>query len=219
MTHPYAEHRQHKVERRNVAKRIHGYAAGGAVEHDDEAEDRAMIKKMVKRSAMKAHGGAVKHRADKRARGGRANAKKGTNVTVVVAPQGGAHPMPVPVPGAGAAPPIPPRPPIAGPMPGPLPPAAGAPNPIRHSGGRMYAKGGAVKDGPAFREGIRAGTQVQHADGKMDQKNIGRGKPVTYKTGGRIEASNKVEPATKLPGGSGGGEARLAKEHRAKRAA
>lgn len=215
MTHPHSEHRQHKVERRRVSQMLKGYASGGAV-HDDEREDKALVKKMVKPSAMKAHGGAVKHRADKRARGGRTN-KKGTNVTVVVAPQGGgAHPMPVPVPGG--APPMPPRPPMA--PPGAPPMGAGpmgAPNPIRRAGGRTYAKGGAVKDGPAWKEGIRNGTQPHNSPGKNDTKDIGRKKPITYKTGGRIEASDKVESASKLPGGSGGGEARLAKEHRAKR--
>ena len=72
--------------------------------------------------------------------------------------------------------------------------------------------GGAVKDGPTWKEGVRNGTQVQHSPGKSDTANIGRSKVVTYKTGGAVEASNKVEPATKLPGGSGGARARLAKE-------
>ena len=79
------------------------------------------------------------------------------------------------------------------------------------------AAGGRVKSGPAWKEGLRSGTQVQHAPGKNDRADIGRGKPITYKTGGRIEASNRVEPATRLPGGSGGGEARLSKEKRARR--
>ena len=219
MTHPHAEHRQHKVERRRVHQMLKGYAAGGAV-HDDEREDKALVKKMVKPGSLKMHGGKVGHRADKRARGGRTSAKKGTNVTVVVAPQGGgAHPMPVPVPAGGAGPPpMPPRPPMmppggppmgAGPM--------GPPNPIRHAGGRAFARGGGVKSGPAWNEGVRNGTQPHNSPGKNDTKDIGRGKPITYKTGGRIEASSKVEPATKLPGGSGGGEARLVKEKRARR--
>jgi len=68
--------------------------------------------------------------------------------------------------------------------------------------------------------------------GKNDTKDIGRGKPITYAkggsvkpgaklvqfyAGGKVEAPKGVEAASKLPGGSGGGEARLEKEKRAKR--
>jgi hypothetical protein len=89
-----------------------------------------------------------------------------------------------------------------------------------------------MKDGPAWKGGLRDGTQVQHAargGNKNDTADIGRKKVVTFASGGRvvrfmararggaIEASNAVEPATKLPGGSGGGEGRLAKERRASR--
>jgi hypothetical protein len=128
----------------------------------------------------------------------------------------------------------------------------------------MRARGGRIKDGPAWNEGLKAGTPVQHRDGKSDGKDIGRGKVVTFKTGGgviktfraggggvgqtsgssgpgatykptykrtkeplvpsmaramggKIEAPKGVESASKLPGGAGGGEARLAKEHRAAR--
>ena len=88
--------------------------------------------------------------------------------------------------------------------------------PPRRSGGRAYARGGGVKDGPAWKEGLNSGTPVQHSGNKQDGKDIGRGKVVTYKTGGAVEANNKVS-APHLPGGSGGGEARLAKERMAKR--
>jgi hypothetical protein len=56
----------------------------------------------------------------------------------------------------------------------------------RKAGGRTYKRGGAVKDGPAWNEGKRNGTQVQHADGKQDGANIGRGKPITFRKGGRV---------------------------------
>ena len=118
----------------------------------------------------------------------------------------------------------------------------------------MRAKGGRVKDGPAWEEGLKAGTQVSHTDGKSDGKNIGRGRVVTFRAGGgvgqtsgtagpgmpynptykrtkepiasdevkramggKVEAPKGVEKASKLPGGAGGGEARLAKQHRAER--
>jgi hypothetical protein len=75
---------------------------------------------------------------------------------------------------------------------------------------------------------LKNGTQVQHADGKSDGKDIGRGRVVTFKTGGgvvkfragggKVEAPKGVEAASKaMPGGAGGGEARLTKEHRAEK--
>ena len=88
--------------------------------------------------------------------------------------------------------------------------------PPRSSGGRAYASGGAVKSGPAWKEGLRSGTQVQHSPGKMDGKDIGRGPVITRAKGGKIEAPQGVS-APHLGGGSGGGEARLAKERMAKR--
>ena len=223
MAHPHHEHRDHKVQHRRVAHLTKGYAHGGAV-HSDEAEDKALIRKEVKRSALKVEGKHAKHRSDKphRAKGGRTNKKGGKTVVNVIA---GGHPAPMGGPAmAGgppqpmpAAPPMPPRPMM--PPPGMPPGGPGMPPgmPPRRAGGRAFAKGGRVADGPAWNEGRRAGTQVQHTPNKSDGKDIGRGKVITYATGGKVEAPQGVAPATKLPGGSGGGEARLAKERRAER--
>lgn len=96
----------------------------------------------------------------------------------------------------------------------------------------QYARGGGVKS-----IGMNVGTKVQHSPGKDDAKDIGRGRVVTFwagggvkkkcdggptqaptrAMGGRTESPQGVAKATRLPGGSGGGEARLAKEHRAER--
>lgn len=225
MSHPHHEHRQHKVERERVKHITKGYAHGGAV-HADEKADMKLIKHSVKKSALKAHGDKPKHRADKRARGGRTK-KKGTTVNIINAPS---HPQP-------GMPPMMPHPPMA-PPPGPppaMPPAAAppmAPRPMAPPPGMpMRASGGRVKSGPTYKEGIKNGTQVEHMPGKLDGKDVGRRKPVTYKTGGavkprlvsfyayggKVESPKGVAPATKLPGGSGGGEGRLAKERRAER--
>lgn len=240
MAHPHHEHRQSKVEHRRVAHITKHYASGGGV-HGDEAEDKKLIKKEVKKSALKVHGKKPKHRMDKRARGGGIGAEhkdrdpakryerdgrgknpigetertyrakggrtkhKGgtTNVNVIVPSghqMGGAPMMP-----QGPAPA--PRPPMAGPpamppggAPGAAPPAAmGARPPMapgmmppRRAGGRTYAKGGAVKDGPAWEEGKKTGTQVQHAPGKNDGADVGRGKPITYAKGGSVSGKRLV---------------------------
>ncbi len=111
--------------------------------------------------------------------------------------------------------------------------------PPRRKGGRTYAKGGAVKSGPAWDEGVKAGTKPHNSPGKKDGKDIGRGRQITYAKGGavgprlvqfyaggavkqrahggKVESPQGVDPATKLPGGGGGGEARLAKAKRAAR--
>lgn len=222
MAHPFQEHRGHKHEKSRVAHIAHGYAHGGAV-HEDEAEDRKLIKREVKADCMKPHraaGGAVAARADKpkRAAGGRTHKKGGhTSVNVVVAPQGGApnpgmmpHPAMAGPPPGGPPPGMPPGapPPGAGGPPGmppgmpPRPPMAGPPGmPPRSTGGRTYARGGGVKDGPTWKEGLRNGTQVQHVSDPNDVKDMHRGKPVTYKKGG----------AVKMEYGAGGGEGRLEK--------
>ena len=116
----------------------------------------------------------------------------------------------------------PPKPPMAPPGVGAGgPPVPGMPPGIRAAGGRAYAKGGAVKS-----IGMDVGTKVQPSPGKNDLKDMNRRRVVTFmaggkvkarKTGGRIESPDGVASATKLPGGSGGGEARLAKERRAAR--
>jgi hypothetical protein len=212
------EHREHHVERERVAhitghheghrdhEHVYHRARGGGV-HSDEAEDRALVKGLVKSSALKAHGGAAKHRADKahRAKGGRVKKNKGTVVNVNVAPQQSApHPMPMPLPGgspgAGAAPLMPPRPPMAPPPGGPpgMPPGM-----MPHaSGGRVgYKTGGAV-----FSEKI----------GKMSPTGSGSGHGAKVKTPkNAIYSPAKGDMAPKFDSGAGGGVARLEMAHRA----
>lgn len=230
MAHPHQNLRQHKVEHSRVGRMTRGYATGGAGPIAD-AGGPATKKAIKQRDAQAVTGKPPRERMDRpgRANGGRV--KKGqTTVNVIVAPKEQEAPAMPPVAGMGVAPPMAPKPPMpapppiaAGPPPGgpPMPvPGMGAPGapPIRRHGGRTYATGGAVKakDGPAFKEGRRLGTPVQHAGNKDDTKDIGRGKPVTYKTGGAIEApKGKKGMAPHMPGGGRGGLARLAKAHRA----
>jgi hypothetical protein len=230
MAHPHQEHRAHKVEQRRIAHITKGYAGGGSV-HSDAPADKKLVRGMVKPAALKMHGGKTKHRADKphRASGGRVKhgKKHGTNVNVIVAPQGGhaglgGAPMaaapPAPPQGAPAPMPRPMMPPPGGASP---PGAAPMPSPgmmgPRARGGRAYAAGGRVKSGPAWEEGKRNGTQVQHnesgktANQKDQPSQLNRGKVVTFMTGGAVEHPKKGGMAPKLAGGAGGGEARLQK--------
>jgi hypothetical protein len=221
LSHPYNEHRDHKVQHSRVHHIAKGHASGGRVEHSDAAEDRKMVKAMVRPGALKEHGGAAKHRADRpnRARGGRTGKKHSGKTVVNVITHGGpvpAPPTPGGPPGAGAPPitaPVPappPRPPMAGP-PGPPGPGPMPPMMPRARGGRVGAtKGDSTKpaptggggDGPAFKEGVRSGTHVSHSPNKDDAKDIGRGKAITYAKGGKV-------PQTPTGTGNAGGGRRL----------
>ena len=87
--------------------------------------------------------------------------------------------------------------------------------------GMMYAKGGRVKSGNTWAEGVKDGTRVQHnesgktANQKDQPGQLNRGKVITYRTGGAVEHPKKGGMAPHLPSGSGGGEARMFKERRA----
>lgn len=138
-----SEHSKRKKARAMLSKA--GYAkVGGHLSHPDEAQDKALIKREVKASALRnklkdggcAEGGMTKSRADRKGRG-----KGHTTVNVVVA---GQHPkpqpVPVPVPAGGPAPKAPVAPAgLTGPG-GPMPPDAGGPPPGQFKkGGRPRA--------------------------------------------------------------------------------
>ena len=184
--HPYSENRQSKVEHGRVGHITKGYASGGAPKHKSKG-------------------------------------KGNTHVNVIVAGHGGQPPAAPPLAGVGApvgAPP-PPRPVMPAPA---MPPAGGGlppglppmgPGGLRKYGGRAYAKGGAVS-GPAWTSSMknREPFVLKTDNNKNDKKDIGRGKPITYKTGGAVEHPVKGAMAPSLPGGAGGGKARLAKARR-----
>ena len=197
MAHPFANVREHKVQRSRVSDMTKGYASGGNI---GAAIDHRLLKADGgKPRALKLDGKKSGMRLDRFARGGKVKKGKGsTHVNVVVAPQGG-HPPPPPFPAlmppVGGTPSLPPGMPPHPPMmpPGAMPPGMGAGMPglppgIRKSGGRTYASGGKVADGAAWKEGLRNMTPVQHSDGKNDQSGLGRGKPITYAKGGPVEA-------------------------------
>lgn len=215
MAHPHQDVRQSKVEHSRVARLTRGYASGGAVAGAAEAAPKAAA---VSRASGGGVGGApATQRSDRiaRARGGRIPKKSSTTVNVIVAPKESATPGPIGV--AAAPPPMmpPPKPPMPGPMAGPPPgmPIPGGPPPgmpPRSHGGRTYASGGAVKSGPAWEEGKRNGTQVQHDPGKNDLKDMNRKRVITYKTGGAVEAPtrNATGKTLKMRYGAGGEKGR-----------
>lgn len=192
MAHPFADHRQSKVEHDRVGKITKGYASGGAVTSPAATAKPAGASKAG--ASMPVEGRKNGGRLDRYARGGKVKAKGATNVTVVVAPQaGGDKPeMPPPQMPAAAPPAPPPRPPMMPPpgMGGPpgMPPGAGGGLPgMRKDGGRTgFAKGGAVKSGATWKEGIANGTPVEHSPGKNDGDKISAKPPLlTRKRGGR----------------------------------
>ena len=140
MAHPYSHIREKNPGKKRAHEMSKHFKRGGKV-HSDEAEDRAIVKSMVKKEDLKAEGGAVKPRLDKMARGGKA--KHHTHINIMVAPKGGDG---APPPGLGAggppmAPPMGPKPPMGPPPGGPMgagppglppgmpPPGAGGPKP------------------------------------------------------------------------------------------
>lgn len=133
MSHPYGEHRSHKVERKRV-NHIIGRKRGGRVgaeetssfESDGEIEGDAEHRKnrgslkgkspSVMKTGGEVHGKSKKHRLDHRAKGGRIKGGKGKTVINVVVGKGDQQQPPMPVP-------VPMKPPMAGPPPG-MPPGA-----------------------------------------------------------------------------------------------
>lgn len=151
------EHAHTKKARARLSRG--GYKVGGHIKekhHEDEAEDKALIKKEMKRAKIKlregghAEGHEPKHRADRLKRGGKAKGKGGkSHVTVNVVNAHGGQPKPVPVPVPVGGPP-----PGAGPMPPPgmgggmPPPPNQGPGPGLKRGGRAKcAKGGQTSTG------------------------------------------------------------------------
>lgn len=155
MAHPYESKREMHPGRKMAESRVKEFARGGKAKHADEAQDNALITKMVKKEdkgEFNVGGKVSTPRADKFARGGKAKGKhhKGTHINIaVVAPHGkGAAPdpaatMPPAMPPPGGMPP-----PGAGPMappPGMGGPPGGPPGmPPMKRGGVAYAKGGKV---------------------------------------------------------------------------
>lgn len=193
MAHEFQSHREHNHAKDRVSHVTRGYKRGGAVHHD-APEDIDLIRKTVKPGALKRKAGG---RIEGRAAGGRLDRggrkKKGdTHVNVVVAP-GAAPPQGAPPPGPiGAAPPMPvppPRPPMM-PPPGIGGGAPGAGPGMPPPGMPMRAKGGRISDGPAWKEGLRNGTQVSHRPGTDDREKIREHANVkkvrTFKTGGNV---------------------------------
>lgn len=177
-----------------------GYKTGGHVKHSDEAEDKSLIKKEVKPSALKkkladggcADGGNPKPRADRLKRGGRAkhHGKKPSHTQVnVIVGHGGQKavpvpkPVPVPVPVGGPG--------GAGPMAGP---PGGAPMPPPDQSGGM---GG---PGPM---GLKKGGRAKRSMGGNDREKM-PGMPM-----GHFKRGGKTYP---IKDGAGGGEGRLEKK-------
>jgi hypothetical protein len=210
MSHPFNKFRGDNVSRSRVADITSGYDGGG------KARPGLSATPVKQRAA----GGAVMDDDGPlaRARGGRTK-KAATVVNVIMGgqqqpPAAPPMPMPMPPPGPMAGPPPGPPPgmPPGGPPPGAMGPPPGMMKPTGLGGPPpmpMRARGGGVKS-----VGMDVGTKVSHDKGKNDLKDMNRKRVVTFNTGGGVKtfmAGGAVAPATKLPGGAGGGLGRLAK--------
>lgn len=206
MSHPFNKIRQSNVERARVKGLTSGYKAGGKV-FKGHGTTGDIAGEMAKTRADRPH----------RATGGKV-AKKGNVVVNVIT--GGQQPAPPPMmpPPEAMAPPPPPPP---GPPPGAMgpPPGVGGPMGGPPPGMPMRARGGGVKS-----VGLDVGTKVTHKPGKNDLDDMNRKRVVTFASGGGVKSfvararggpisspATGVAPATKLPGGAGGGKGRLAK--------
>lgn len=230
MAHPMNHLRDHKVQHarvKDITAACGGSMASGG--HADVAADKSLVRKMVKGSALRASGGAVKSRLDRPARawGGRTGKKKKSGgkhtVNVIVAPQaGGAMAARPPVPGVAAAPPpMPPRPmapPPPGPMGGPpgvpgMPPGVPPPGMPRKRGGKVMGSNDATSQTAGIGKG-RTPISRDFPSNKDDTPNIGRKAVITKATGGPISSPAKGGMGPKLKGGARGGMAKLQKAHK-----
>lgn len=162
-----------------------GLKKGGAAKHSDAAEDKAMIKKMIRPSALKkCSGGTVDgSRPDggrmPRASGGRTKGKGKTNINIIIGAQGRPEmgegltmppPMPgrppgIPVavpPGGGGGGPMP-APPQGMPMPPPPPPQPPQQPMPRKSGGRAYRSYKDMDAGALGGKGRLEKTEIQRS--------------------------------------------------------
>jgi hypothetical protein len=194
---------------------------GGAAKHGDEAMDKALIKKMVKKSALeKCEGGSTTKRMARKD-GGRAKGK--TNINIVVntgkkdsteTPMGMPNPgmppmarppvMPVPAPAPGS---MPPGLAGAGAPPMGMPPGAGPGGPsmpppsmmARKTGGRVTKIAKSYKD-------MEAG--AGSGEGRLQKTDIAKRLPKPREDGKNV--FDGVGYPNKVPGATGGRTARKA---------
>lgn len=192
---------EHPSARAARMLRESGYARGGEV-HPDAAEDKALIRKMVKPNALarknggRVHGEKSESRPDRRARGGEVKhkgAKTAVNITVggggqqqaaqaaqqglAVGRQQGAQ-MAMQKMAAQAGPPHPPMaPPGAGaPPPGAMPPPGMRPPGAKRGGAIARAKGGGIPGDLERKPEKSEGAEPKSCDNDRDDLTCNRAK-------------------------------------------
>jgi hypothetical protein len=160
------------------------YKRGGKV-HDDEAEDKTLVDKMVKPSALRAG----------RASGGRTKGKGKTVVNVIVGGGKGDQGMAPP-----AAPMVPPPPPAAPPPPPAHPPGApmaGGPPPMMPPGGAPMGPAGAPPGGMPPPPMRKAGGRVNNLGHYLHPAKAGFSDGKAPHRGGGKEGFSDTKPTAK----------------------
>ncbi len=197
MAHPYQQHRGKHHSRARVHKVFGGSVGKKPPQHDDEAADKALFKKLIHQHELKTHGSKSKPRMDKYARGGKVkHGGKGhhTKINIVVAPKGGGADVPPP-PMAG--PPVG-GPSMAGPPAAPMVPKVPMKPPAGPMGGGMpigMPPGGMKRGG-----GVKPRNGIASSENLKDWANYAS-KNTRYERGGKVP----------MKAGADSGEGRLQK--------
>ena len=210
-----------------------GLKKGGKAEHPDVAEDKALIKKMVKEKALKdgkCYGGRTKKQTgggvftgpgypskvpgvvtggrDAHAKGGRAKGKGKTNINIVIAAgrhQEDQQPKMPPMPPRGAgAPPMPPMPAIGAAGPSMAPPTGAAG--ISPMPPMARKSGGRITKVAKSYEDMEAG--AGSGEGRLQKTDIA--KRTMHKDGGKV-GHRSYRSYKDMDAGSGSGLGRLEK--------
>ena len=196
MFHEYKEEAKHSQK-----EKLHRMSGGSTATHPDEKEDRALVKKMVKRTSLtgKKDGGKTPLTRQKRADGGRtSNSNKNSksdkqkptmHTTIVISPHSKGQAGPQGIGSAPMRPPVGPSVPPSGGLPsGGLPPQLMQGLASALGGQGMQPQGPMKKGGKVSKGGLTPIKRHKHADGGLVTNRSGKAYTAGAGSGeGRLE--------------------------------